>query len=145
MKEHPLSLLREELAVADATVRFWKKITMVAVASAMLCLSIAVVTGTLGAAYAQELRAYRQRCIDHDSASIVAGLSETLVKVNDSCFALHIKNIRTLEENFPGVFDTSEGRRLRYMYEVSDERREDVSIVPTSQAIGGVLQGEEQE
>ena len=146
MKKHPLSLLREELAVADATTRLWKKLTMAAVVFALLCLGIAVAVVAVGGAYARELSAYRLRCIDHDSAEIILGVTTTLVNVNDACFELHERNIANLEQNFPAAFGTPEGKRLRYMYEVADVKGKDVPLLPTGKAVGGgVLQGDEQE
>jgi hypothetical protein len=143
MKEHPLSLLREELAVADAKLGYWRRITMATIAFSVLCLSTAVAAVSIGGAYAQELRAYRQRCINHDSANIIADLSLTLVKVNDACFELHERNVKNLEESFPDAFHTEEGMRLRYMYEVADVRKEEMPILPAGKGGGGVLPGEE--
>lgn len=143
MQVHPVTEIREELAAAYAAARFWKKLTFATFVFAVLCVFTTTTVVAFGGAYAQELRAYRQRCVDYESAGRVIAMSSTLVAINDQCFAMHARHARILEENFPSVFNTPEGKRLRYMYEVADARRKDVPVVQTDQAIGGVLPSEE--
>lgn len=104
VRPHPITVLEADLCRTKVSRSFWRIATLiVGLCTVFLGLGLGAAV-SLGLEQAEDLAAYRDRCVDEVTATKLLETAARINQINQMCIDTHQKHLSILHEALPGIF-----------------------------------------